>query len=274
MTSRRSSLPPRATGTTADVERALAKRFPAPEWALLFEVGDTTGFGQSRRADAIAMNTWPSRGMGLTGVEIKASRGDWKKELDHPEKSAAIQRFCDWWWIAVTDPKIVQLEELPPTWGLLVLRGDHLVQAKEAPRLPATPPSRGFLASLLRSATVRTVDRAIVDALVEEKILDRVTRAERANADRIAELERRSAEAEKEWKELVEIVGSDIVYRLRHRYGGLGDRTAIARAIRHFADGGLEHEVRELEGLGRKAKHLAEEIASLVEVARAAKPAE
>lgn len=39
--------------TAAALHAALVERFPSPEWALFFEVGNSTGFGRTRAADAI-----------------------------------------------------------------------------------------------------------------------------------------------------------------------------------------------------------------------------
>lgn len=65
----------------------LEKRFPAGQFALLQEVSDAAGFGRSRSADGIAMSLWPSRGLGIDGIEIKSYRSDWLRELKHPEKA-------------------------------------------------------------------------------------------------------------------------------------------------------------------------------------------
>lgn len=61
---------------TAEIKAALRAKFCAPEWAIMFEVGDGTGASQSRWADAVAMNLWPSRGLQIHGFEIKAHRSD------------------------------------------------------------------------------------------------------------------------------------------------------------------------------------------------------
>lgn len=64
--------------TAADIEAALARIYSQPEWAILFDVGNATGGRATRRADAVAMSLWPSRGLELYGFEIKVSRADWK----------------------------------------------------------------------------------------------------------------------------------------------------------------------------------------------------
>jgi hypothetical protein len=136
----------------ADIEQALRERFAPPQYAIFFEVPSATGGAASRRADAIAMALWPSLGLEIVGIEIKVDRRDWLRELKQPAKAQELARFCDRWVIA-TAPGVVKLEELPPAWGLLVLRGKGLRQEREAPRLAAQPIERTFLASLLRAAS-------------------------------------------------------------------------------------------------------------------------
>ena len=132
--------------TETDVLAALAKRFPAPTYALIAQVRNATGFGGDRTADAVAMGLWPSRGLELHGFEIKVSRGDWLREMHRPAKADKMFRYFDRWWLAVSDAKIVGEHELPPTWGLIVM--DKIVTS--APLLKAETMTRGFLAAIMR----------------------------------------------------------------------------------------------------------------------------
>lgn len=137
----------------AAVRAMLRAKYKAPEWALFEEVGDATGIQRSRRADAVAMNLWPSRGMEIHGFEIKVSRADWVAERDNPAKAEATARRCDRWWIVAGNDSIVRTGELPPTWGLIVVVGSALRVVKEAPRIErGGDVPRGFVASLLRAA--------------------------------------------------------------------------------------------------------------------------
>jgi hypothetical protein len=129
---------------------ALAKRFQAPEWAFLTEVANGTGGHAKRAADAVAINTWPSRGLELHGVEVKVTRSDWLRELKNPAKSEPVQRYCHRWWIA-TLPDVVRDDELPSTWGLLILKGKtRLVASVQAPELKPVAPDMAIVASLGR----------------------------------------------------------------------------------------------------------------------------
>lgn len=135
---------------STNLYQLIQKRFSQPAWVVFSEVSDGTGANLRRYADAVAMSIWPSRGLELHGFEIKCNRSDWKKELEDPSKSNAVQKYCDRWWVVVNDPKIIHEGELPPTWGLLVPYRDGLKALKEAPKLEAVPITRNFLAALLR----------------------------------------------------------------------------------------------------------------------------
>lgn len=136
-------------GTVRD---ALRLRYAPPAFALFEEVGNGTGSNCRRHADAVAIGLWPSRGLDIEGIEVKVSRSDWLSELANPEKADAIPRFCDKWWLAVGDEKIVQPGELPANWGLLVLRGDKMVCKAEAAKLDPVGMPKTFIAALLRRA--------------------------------------------------------------------------------------------------------------------------
>ena len=140
---------PRLTVTDSEVRAALRFRYPAGTFALMQEVGNGTGFKCNRHADAVAVGLWPSRGLFIEGIEIKVSRSDWLKELSQPDKADDIAKWCDFWWVAVGSEEIVREGELPPNWGLLVLKGGK----KQAPKLVAARPQpldRAFVAAMFR----------------------------------------------------------------------------------------------------------------------------
>lgn len=197
---------------TRAIKEALQARFAAPEWACFFEVPQGTGGSAGRNADAVAMNMYPSRGLRVHGVEVKASRSDWLRELKNPAKAEAIARFCDHWWIAAA-PNIVRIDELPHTWGLLELHGKSLRQRVAAPLLDAEPLTRPFIASLLRCAAGRAA-RELYDqtqkatAAARDQVDERVARevqsstaAHQALREKVAEFEAASGlEIAKGWR--------------------------------------------------------------------------
>jgi hypothetical protein len=144
----------------------LRKRYAEPAFVVIRQVRNKAAFDATNTADAFAMGVWPSRGLHLHGFEIKVSRSDWLKELAQPWKADAFQPHCDYWWV-VTSPGVVQLGELPESWGHLERRGQRLVCVKEAPK-NAEPEaiSRSMLAAIVKRQG--DPDRAAL-AAAEEK---------------------------------------------------------------------------------------------------------
>jgi hypothetical protein len=138
-----------------EVIDSLKELYAPPAFALLEQVGDSTGYA-SRHIDAIVMSLYPSRGLGLTGVEVKVSRNDWRTELRRPGKAEPIARFCDYFVIAA--PKgVVPIEEVPENWGLIEISDKGKARTSKQPvRNDADPIDRRFLAAILRRAAAST----------------------------------------------------------------------------------------------------------------------
>lgn len=73
-----------------------------------------------RRADALYVGFFASRGKRLVGHEIKVARSDWLHELDEPAKAEVWEPECHAWYVVAPSTEIVRPEELPEGWGLLV----------------------------------------------------------------------------------------------------------------------------------------------------------
>ncbi len=212
--------------TASEVLAALAARYPAPQFAFLPQVADSTG-SVGRTADAIAMSLWPSRGLELIGFEIKVNRADWLRELKQPEKAESILRFCDRWYIAIPHQGIVGPGELPPTWGLIETAGGRARVTTEAPKLEASPLSRRFLAAVLRRVDAVRPDRKML-AEAEKKARDHARDEVAAEAKRlrgaVEKFEAAAGVRLEDWR-----------------------ATEIGEAVRFALDGGLASVRRELE---------------------------
>ncbi len=173
--------------TAIDIRHAMSKRWAAPEWALMWEVGEATGAMAKRYADAVMMSLWPSRGLELHGVEIKISRADWRREAADPGKAEAVARYCDRWWIHTAPGVVDDLSDVPPTWGLREFDGKSWKTVREAEKTPAEAISRPFLAALLRRAD------GMMRAMIEES-------AREGQEKMMAEAE----ENRKRWREEIE----------------------------------------------------------------------
>lgn len=158
-----------------------------------------------------------------------------------------MQRYCDRWWVAVSDGTIVREGELPPTWGLLVLQKDgRLVQRVEAPKLEPAPLTRAFLGSLLRNVTETTVPKRVFDARLRAQIKEHEKSGKDVNARRaeqaetaLAELTEKVAAFEKASGVRIdrwtpgEKIGEAVQFVLRHK-GAIG--TGLTRARGEIAN--------------------------------------
>lgn len=117
--------PAQAEITAADLRAALRKRCAYPSHLLLEEVGY-----EGRRADAVSIGLFPSRGCHVEGYEIKVSRSDWLREMKDQAKAEAFHSQVRYWWIVAPSVIVVKPEDLPPKWGLLVLRKDGTLHSR------------------------------------------------------------------------------------------------------------------------------------------------
>ncbi len=129
------------------------------EYAYLTQVRNGAGFNSNRTFDAVSVDLFPSRGLGITVYEIKVSRADWLSELSKPDKAEDAAKVADR-FVIVAPPGIVQGAELPPSWGLLQVYGEGTdekpwkIRSKSAGewlRKERPPVDRGFLVGLLRA---------------------------------------------------------------------------------------------------------------------------
>lgn len=164
-------------------------------------VRSAAGFDARRTIDAVSLGLWPSRGMLLTGYEIKVSRSDWLRELKNPAKAEEFASKVDRLVLVVSDADIVQDGELPENWGLLVRSGRGLKQVVNPTalhdhsngRVRSLPPgfTRSFLVPLLRSANAVPPD-------VREELRQEAERASRYKLDEFERLKQRVAAFERE----------------------------------------------------------------------------
>lgn len=237
--------------TAADVEIRLAKKFAAPEYAFLPQLNQGTGSHAGRRADAVAMSVWPSRGLHLNGFEIKVARGDFLNELKQPAKAEAIQRYCHFWWL-VTDKDVVRDGDLiPHNWGWMEVFGVGLTVKKQAPLLTPEEWSVPFVASLLRGANeaipqlqgefvpAGDVEKILADRVAEEVLRrDPGAKALRELQDRVTAFEAASGlQISRGWNGPEKIgaavkllLDRDLMQRLRERIKW--QRDALATAVR------------------------------------------
>lgn len=199
--------------TTEELHERLERRVLGPEGQghrafLLTEVCLA-----NRRADAISIGLWHSRGQHIDGYEIKTNRDDWLREFEDHQKAEPAMAICDHFWL-VTNPDVLLPGELPEKWGLLISNGKkrHLKVAKAAPDLRPHSPSlaldRSVLVSLLRRVEMlQAEDR---HALREEAIKEGERRVEshgEALVERVARAEARANEHDEAWEAFLNTAG-------------------------------------------------------------------
>ena len=138
----------------SDLIALLENRFCSPEYALLPQVRNQTGFGyRVRTADALAMSLFPSRGLHLHGFEIKTARADWLNELKNPEKADAIAGYCHFWWMVAPGEKVIPKSEVPMNWGLLYPFGKTLRAAKNPEKMKPNSMDIEIVCGIMRKCT-------------------------------------------------------------------------------------------------------------------------
>lgn len=192
------------------IREALLKRFPRAEYATLFEVRNAAGFSATRSCDCVAVSLWPSRGLHITGIEIKISRSDWLRELKQPAKAEAFAQFCDYWYV-IAPKGLIKVDEVPLAWGLMEVTKRGIAIAKSATLTNnGDRIDRSFLATLLKraqeqSATATEVTKARAEGVkdgmdrVEYKIKDGLRELERLR-ERVVEFEKASGVAIDNWR--------------------------------------------------------------------------
>lgn len=169
----------------SSLRKALRAQYPLPHYALLYEVASGMGKTLNGYADAMAMSLFPSRGLDIEGFEIKTDRRDWLKELKDPEKAEHVAKYCDRWWLVISQEGIAKPEEVPDGWGLYVMERDRLQVAKRPKKLKAVAPDRPFIGAMLRRANEmaeRERERA-VEAIDKDEFVKKA----RAQAEKEAE---------------------------------------------------------------------------------------
>jgi hypothetical protein len=248
---------------SAVLDRLCATTFSSPAHAVLPEVRNGTGYGATTRtADALVVSLWPSRGIWFAGVEVKVSRSDWMAELKQPEKSAAIQQWCDYWWIA-TPAGIVQPGELPSTWGLIEVGAKANRIVTPAPKLDAKPPCASFVAAIFRNrvgSETQLIGNAVAAATM--KLREDVAHLAGEDAQRaIKNLEQKLEWTKRDYDSLLARVNafeqaSGIAISRAYDGARLGKEVAIAQRI-------VARQIQ-IEGM---AKNLADATAELQRIA-------
>lgn len=150
-------------------------------WIVFEEVRNGTGHGkdEDRIADAIALQTFPSRGICAHGFEIKVSKRDLTKELRDVNKADAIQKWCDYWWLVVPSEDLIKDVVIPELWGILIASKGKLKVLREAAKLTPEPWTPRFVAAVLRAYQRGLVPKRELDELnsnINQEVIERLNK--------------------------------------------------------------------------------------------------
>lgn len=239
----------------------LRSRYKAPEWCLLNQVRNGTGYvkARTRTADAIAMNTYPSRGLAVLGFEFKAARYDWLNELKNPGKAEDIALMCDYWWV-VADRDVVADGELPHGWGLLEAKGKRLYVKAEAAcmcelgMLRERLMDRAFVAAILRRVLETDSDEALVRAAEVKGRAAGYAEGKEHQASMMGSDSRKLVELQKAVDEFTQASGVELD---QWRGGGIGEAVRVVMSLRATGYGGVLGTMKRLrEDLVTEAEHI------------------
>ena len=140
------------------LERSLAKHGNggSGEYAFMRQVRNSSGFNANRTFDGVAVGLWPSRGHDIHVYEVKVSRSDWLHELRQPKKADDAARVADRFSI-VAPRDVVDLAEVPATWGLIHATGGTEIIEEAEPIFPGELP---HTVSRVEGRKLRTVRAA------------------------------------------------------------------------------------------------------------------
>lgn len=139
--------------TETSAVELLRKKFGQEGYTVLPQVGDKTGGARGRTIDALMIQTWPSKGLSLTGVEYKRSLSDWRRELAQPEKADAFIQMCNF-WVILAPKGLIQTAEIPEAWGHWEIGADGKLYRTRHPRKNGDAPETyglSWWAAILRA---------------------------------------------------------------------------------------------------------------------------
>jgi hypothetical protein len=130
---------------------ALARSY-STEAGYVF-IRETTLGTSGRRADAVALQIYQSRGIALHGFEVKTHRRDWLRELKQAAKADELFRRCSYWSI-VAPAGVAAEHEVPEAWGLFQIEADksRFTTVRRPSKLEPDPLDLYTVALILRRA--------------------------------------------------------------------------------------------------------------------------
>lgn len=149
------------------------KRHEGDGWLVFSEVGNKPGMYANRHADALALGVWASTKYEAHLYEFKISREDLKRELRDPTKAEAVGSYCTYWWLVVSDEKVIADLVIPDVWGILIptVRGGSKILKvhRKGTKLTPKPFNPTFAMALIRNMAKRWKSEADYLRMQEER---------------------------------------------------------------------------------------------------------
>lgn len=250
------------------------KRHEGDGWLVFEEVGDKPGLMRDRTADAIALGVWASKKYEAHLYEFKISREDVKREIRDPSKVEGVGKYCTYWWMAISDVKIINELIIPEAWGIVVKKpwgkdGEfRLHTIRKAPRQKPQPIGVMFAVSLIRNMAKNYINPSVHKKLTDEleALKYGPTSDVESEKDR---LERKVINLERDMRRMTEMVerfekNSGVkLGEPSWEYGNIGEAVRVALDMRERIDiGAIGGDIATLSTaaaeLERRAKAIAE----------------
>lgn len=155
--------------TAADIRKLISERYrDQRQYAVAYEVGNSTGAGQYRRIDVVAVNCYASKGFAIEGIEIKVSRADLMREVQDASKHNIFFPNLDYYSVAFPDG-IAKPSELPDNWGIYTIKDGKLRTTRKPKPLHdegLKALDKGFAAALCRCMATQSPAKGELDELI------------------------------------------------------------------------------------------------------------
>lgn len=216
---------------------------------------EVTAPDRTHRADAVHVGLWASRGYTVDVCELKASRADFMRELDKPDKAEAWWAHSNTFWIVAPNASVAPPELLPTGWGLMVpgkgRRFKVVVKAEHRDLRPTT----ALLAALLVSMETdrnNAIERAR-EQLRNQHWRDLQEARRKAASERDPDLDRRLHAL----REFEALVGFKLTDPHHSSYGNRLNPADMAAAFKdvvsaHRVTGDAERKLQALQGCAER----------------------
>lgn len=225
--------------STSDIHRLLAERYSGGEWVYLTEVPDGTGMVKCRTADALAIGCWAKTHRRLIGFEIKASRSDWKKECEQPEKSLGWRKLCSEWYLVAANG-VAKLEEIPADWGFMEVskNGDKLLTRRMSPTTEHGEITVNMLAAITRRALAQIPEDTL------QKVRESTEQYRKGYADATKNAEKALQSAIERDRETAEKTRNTLAALGLNSYSCIEHDSTVAKLFRSIQQSGITEDFR------------------------------